>query len=142
MFSIKTIIIFVALVLIVPIGALVGRQVILKGTPKQYSLSPTTELAIGQALDSPDSPASTWREGKDYRLSDKKYFLDKEWLVATLELTNQGNPGPEPSTVVMKRDGASYQIIVGPGTDFPSDGLPALPQEVLQYLKDIGRVSD
>jgi hypothetical protein len=69
--------------------------------------------------------------GKDFQLENVRYFDDRTWAVASVI-----SPGgkTDPALIVLKQFGATYQVVLGPGTAFSSDYLQSMPLDVGQYL--------
>jgi hypothetical protein len=115
--------------------AVIGRQLILGDTPAQETAtssdSPAAET-INIALNDTRSPDHLLVEGKDYQLEDQRFFENESWMVAAIVPIPPTEAND--ATIVLKRANTTYEVILGPGTDFSQDDLQQLPSEVAQYI--------
>ena len=137
----KRILATAALVLIgILIITIVGYQLILSGTHTSGSAESTIGDQVSQSITNPLDPDKVPVEGKDYKISDKHYFENKTWMVATIESTKEN--GADPATIVMKLENGAYVMALGPGTSFPPEVTTGLPDSVYKYLNEQGVIPD
>lgn len=75
--------------------------------------------------------------GKDYVLTNTRYFDGNDWVVTGI--TAKGQLVTDGMVVLHKQDGI-YRVAMGPGSSFPSTQASALPGDVQAYLGSIGAV--
>lgn len=73
-------------------------------------------------------------EGKDYNVKSIKYFNNKQWLVVS---TTPVGTFSDSATIVFKKQGGSYKVVLGPSNLFQDSDLNNLPKDVINHLRKI-----
>ncbi len=130
----------VGLLLLVPLVVLWIARMLIIGGASPVTLRAADPLAgrISQALTS-TSQVSLPIAGKDYKIQSTNYFDNKTWVVVTIKGVN--------STItdglfVLTQVNGVYNVVLGPGTAFPSSATLAMPTDVQQYLHNGGYLYD
>lgn len=136
---IRKVIVWIVVALIVLISVFVVQPVILQGAHTiNLKSAPDLTGQISQALTSSAAPSKLPVVGPDYTLQNTNYFENKGWAVTTIVPggANQRN------IVVLKQTQGIYQVVLGPGTAFPSGYTSSLPTSVAGYLIQNGVIYD
>ena len=134
----NTIILVTIIVLATTLLALAIPRIILGKTADQATDDSYTST-IAETISDPTSSSPFLRQGSDFTVSNERYFNSKEWLVVTVSPVKKN--AAEPAVIVLHLQDSKYTTVIGPGTTFDERDLTTLPSEVIQYLRNIGRVS-
>ena len=126
-------IIVVILLIIIVIGY-ISRSLIMRAS--FVKLSPTQPL-IGQVSQTLINASGSNKilDPSGYALEDIHYFYGRAWAVAKF-ISPKGDG--DNSTVVMQKVDQFYQVVLGPGTAFPTSSEAGLPIDVSKYLNSKG----
>jgi hypothetical protein len=73
---------------------------------------------------------------KNFTLQNPVYFDSNSWVVVRFIPKDKSGDN---ATVVMQKIGPFYQVVLGPGTEFPSNDQ-GLPSDVYSYLQSKGLI--
>lgn len=124
------------------LGILVASWMVMPvilGGSSQINLASAPALTgqLSQAFATSGTSSTLPVEGRDYRLENTNYFDTDIWVVTSIKaLNNTMNDG----WVVLKKQSGIYQIVLGPGTAFPSSYVQNMPIDVSRYLNQKGVV--
>lgn len=109
---------------------------ILTGGYPVISLETTTPLdaAISQTLPITKN-GSVPEEGKDFKVTNSRYFEGNKWVVARF---TSGGDSNNSAVVVLEKTPNGYQVVLGPGTSFSSSDVSNMPVELVTYMEEIG----
>jgi hypothetical protein len=126
----------VALIFLLPIAALVYRDVILGGIT-QTTYNPVPPLAGSISLSLINSGSSNIPQaGKDFKITNTKYFDNKKWVVVSITQLPKMNP----ATVLLEDINGLYIVVLGPGTLFSPSIAQSLPSDVTKYFINQGLI--
>src|SRR6476620_6974695 len=109
----KRIITLTGLVLIgILVVTMVAYKLIMGDTHTGGSAQANIGDQVAQSIINPLDPDKVPVEGQDFTITDKHYFENKSWLVATIESTKKN--GADPATIVMKLENGAYVMALGP----------------------------
>ena len=122
--------IFLMLVLVVGFiakGLILGEKVVNLG-PAEPLYGQISQLSLN------GSGGNKILSADDYTLSNQQYLDNNAWVVTKFTPpNNQGDAG----YVLMNKIGPFYEVVLGPGTVFPSN-LSGIPTSVQAYLSSQG----
>lgn len=118
------------------IAALLVPSIVLSGA-HAITLRDAPQLTgqVAQALANSQKAGSVPETGKAFTLSSVDYFENNTWAVASIK-GDQRNV-TDGIAVLQLREGI-FQVVVGPGTAFPSSVTRKLPPSVTGYLNQRG----
>lgn len=130
---VKRLFVLVGLIVI----SLIVKYVMLGG------LSPTT-LGYAQPLAGTLAPSIANKNinggipeaGEDFKITGAKYFDNQAWAVVGVTSIPDNNP----STLILKKQGGIFRVVLGPGTSFPASAELSMPNDVNAYLTTKGLV--
>jgi hypothetical protein len=116
------------------------RYVLVGGLP-EFKLHKSGLLsgAVSQSLAGTQNANSLPVEGVDYSISDITYFSGSDWAVATIKSLKTD---ADPATVLLHQIKGQYQVVLGPGTAFPSSYFTTVPDGVVKELNNRGVIYD
>lgn len=121
----------IAIALLIGSMLATGPLVFGKARPVSIKSAPSFTGQISQAIISSRDKSLIPVAGKDYNLAGTRYFEEGAWVVTEMVPTsNNLNTG----WVVLQKQGGVYEIVLGPGSSFPSNATHDLPAEVSKYL--------
>lgn len=129
-------IVFVLLLLV-----LINIKPVLFGGAKVVTLksAPPLTSQISQAFTSSANTGPLPVSGKDYTLTDTKYFDNRQWVVTSIKPLNQTIT--EGMAILQLQHGI-YTVVLGPGTAFASTDVQTMPADLVQYLNQVGIIYD
>lgn len=114
------------------VATLVVRQLLTGGLSVVHLKSaPPLTGVVAQSLGQTAQDKKLPVPNKDFQLENVRYFDNRSWVVANV-ISVKGKT--DPALIVLKQFGATYQVVLGPGTAFSADYLQSLPLDVGQYL--------
>jgi len=123
--------------IILVIAIFIVKAAVLHGPVVELQSAPPLTGVIAQSLGTSGSNRSLPVAGKDFILQNTRYFDNQSWVV-TLVAPIRSNA--DRATVILRNNHGLYQVVLGPGTAFPSSSLQSLPGDVSQYLLNKGLV--
>lgn len=135
----RDIIFTISTLLVIFLVTIIGKQLIMSNTLSQDTLpsSPVSQ-AISQAVNSSSYAEKTFVEGKDYTLSNPRYFDNQTWFASALELRLESGQNDRALIVLKQASDGSYKTVLGPGTSFTADQMIGFPQDVVTYINTGG----
>jgi hypothetical protein len=130
---------FVVVLAILVIATLIVRH--LGGQYVKLSSAPPLSGVVAQSLDLAGGTTIVPVAGKAFSLQNVSYFDNNDWVIATVSPSNGNTTITQALVVLQKKDG-TFQVVLGPGTDFDSSYLTSLPADVGQSLEQQGVISE
>ncbi|MEJ0072800.1 MAG: hypothetical protein WDN27_01780 [Candidatus Saccharibacteria bacterium] len=70
-----------------------------------------------------------------FTIASTQYFDNNSWALASLNISGLGN---QTSRVVLQKRDGMFMVVLGPGSDFPTNALRSLPPDLAGYLSGEG----
>jgi hypothetical protein len=125
----KRVIILIGIFLI----ALLIKQILLGNYVKLGSASSLS----GQVASSLTLPGNNKLPlpGKDFTISNRQYFNNNTWAIVAVT-----KPQTDKAYIVLEKINGVFTVVLGPGTNFPTDVTLSMPSDVAAYLINQGVV--
>jgi preprotein translocase subunit SecG len=93
--------------------------------------APSLSGAVSQGLFESTTATRLAQPGIDYTLAKTTYLQAGAWAVTTMKPIG---PAADNGTLVLRKVGDAYQVVLGPGTSFSTAQTKSLPGVVTNFL--------
>lgn len=118
-------VILILLIAIAIAAMIIAGKVIKGNTYVSLHSAPALSGQISQSLITPNGKSVTI---PSFTLQNVRYFFNGNWVVVEINMSGSK------STVILEKANITYQVVLGPGTIFPTSAVYGMPSDVSSYL--------
>jgi phosphotransferase system IIB component len=123
--------------IILILGLVINENITGGHSEVKLSSAPFLSGVIAQNIQKSTDKKTPLKEGENFKLSNIKFFDNNTWLVVDVKINNI-----DKAKAVFKVNDGSYNLVLGPGTQFERTSSSSMPNDLTKYLSSGGLFYD